>query len=66
MGSKFRPQADPQISEAERRLRQDAVDYSRASIGLEGFKLDKETEARARLYIDGYISTAEFANSERE
>ena len=53
----------PQISKAEQRLRQEAVDYARASVGLEGFKPDEATEARARLYIEGHISTAEFVNS---
>lgn len=46
---------------AEERLkRKDAVDFARASLGLSGFKIATEHEARARRFIDGEISLEEF------
>lgn len=40
--------------------RQQAVDFGRASVGLSGFKISKEEEARAQRYIDGEITLKEF------
>lgn len=48
------------VSVAERRRRERAVDFARASVGLEGFKPSKEEEAHARRFINGEIELAEF------
>lgn len=50
------------ITEAERRRRQAAVDYARASVGLEGFKLSDADLAHARRFVDGEINLEEFSN----
>jgi len=47
----------------QRRERQEAVDFARANIGLEGFKPSEETEALARQFIDGEIDLAEFVRA---
>ena len=51
--------ARPAISETERRKRQEAVDFARASVGLEGFKPSPECEAQAVRFINGEIEIAE-------
>lgn len=48
-----------QITEAERRKRQAAIDFARASVGLEGFKPSPECEALAVRYINGEIEISE-------
>jgi hypothetical protein len=48
------------ISDAERTRRQSAVNYARASVGLEGFSLSEADEAHAQRFIDGQISLQEF------
>jgi hypothetical protein len=48
------------VSVSERRRRERAVDFARASVGLEGFKPSKEEEAHARRFINGEIELAEF------
>lgn len=48
------------ISITERRRRESAVNFARASIGLEGFKTTKEDEAHARRFIEGSIELADF------
>jgi hypothetical protein len=48
------------IGAAERRKRQQAFDFARASIGLEGFKLSDEMEAHGRRFINGEIDLEEF------
>ncbi|MFY3533273.1 MULTISPECIES: antitoxin VbhA family protein [Achromobacter] len=48
------------ISNAERGRRQSAVNYARASIGLEGFSLSEADEAHAQRFIDGQIRLQEF------
>jgi len=40
------------------RLRE--VNYARASVGLEGFKLSAEDEETARAYVEGEITLDEF------
>lgn len=50
----------PTISAAERKRREEAVNYSRASVGLEGFKLSKTDEKQAQRFINGEIELAEF------
>ena len=47
------------ITDAERRKRQAAADFARASIGLEGFKPSEEVEAQVRRHINGEIDLAE-------
>ncbi|MAL02113.1 MAG: chromosome segregation protein ParM [Alcaligenaceae bacterium] len=39
----------------ERKRREDAANFAHASVGLEGFKISAECEARAQLYINGKI-----------
>jgi len=50
----------PQITVAERRRREEAVNYARSSVGLEGFQLSKADEKRARRFVDGEIDLIEF------
>ena len=52
--------ANDAISNQERRLREQAVNFARASVGLEGFKQTQTTEERARQFINGEIELAEF------
>ncbi|CCN21271.1 plasmid-related protein [Bordetella bronchiseptica 1289] len=47
-------------SETERCRRQSAVNYARASVGLEGFSLSEADEAHAQRFIYGQISLQEF------
>lgn len=47
------------LSVAERRKRQEAVNFARASVGLEGFKPSPECEAQAVRFINGEIEIAE-------
>ena len=53
------------ITEDERRKRQQAADFARASVGLEGFKPSEEAEAQMRRHINGEIDLAEFVNPAR-
>ena len=50
----------PAISPAERKRREEAVNYARASVGLEGFKIGKAEEQHARRFIHGEIDMPEF------
>lgn len=50
----------PSIDPRERRRREDAFNYARASIGLEGFKISEALEQHARRFINGEIDMAEF------
>jgi len=54
-----RPAKDA-ISAAERRRREAAVNFARASVGLEGFKPSKAAETGARQFIKGDIQLADF------
>ncbi|TQM98466.1 hypothetical protein BDD18_4354 [Acidovorax temperans] len=47
------------ITDDERRKRQKAVDFARASVGLEGFKLSPECDALAVRYVNGEIEISE-------
>ncbi|WP_236610814.1 antitoxin VbhA family protein [Verminephrobacter aporrectodeae] len=47
------------ISPAESRRREQAVNFARASVGLEGFKPSAEAEAGARQFIKGEIQLAD-------
>lgn len=62
--SKSTPVAEP-ITEAERRKRQEAANFARASVGLEGFKPSEEAEAQMRRHINGEIDLAELVNPAR-
>lgn len=53
------------ITEAERRKRQAAADFARASVGLEGFKPSEEAEAQMRRHIAGGIDLTEFVKPAR-
>ena len=57
--------APASITDAERRKRQEAVNFSRASVGLEGFKPSEEAEAQMRRHINGEIDLAELVKSAR-
>lgn len=48
----------------ERRRREEAVAFARASVGLEGFKPSVEEEALARRFVQGEISLEEYTASE--
>ncbi|MCG9027362.1 antitoxin VbhA family protein [Laribacter hongkongensis] len=48
------------ITDEERRRRQTACDYGRASVGLSGFKLSQADEEHAARFITGEIDLAEF------
>lgn len=54
------PSSHSAITEAERKRRKEAVDYARASVGLEGFKLNQADELHAERYINGEIDLSEF------
>ncbi|WP_129526945.1 antitoxin VbhA family protein [Achromobacter agilis] len=57
---KCRQQPRKTISDIERSRRQSAVNYARASVGLEGFSLSEADEAHAQRFVDGQISLQEF------
>lgn len=48
------------ITPEERARRLKAVNYARASIGLEGFKLSEADEEHARQFVAGEIDLAEY------
>lgn len=50
----------PAISPAERKRREEAVNYARASVGLEGFKIGGAEEQHAQRFINGEIDMNEF------
>lgn len=50
----------------ERRKRQEAVNFSRASVGLEGFKPSPECEALAVRYVNGEIELSEVIETVKE
>jgi hypothetical protein len=52
--------ANDTISAAERRRREEAVRFARASVGLEGFKPSKDAEEQATRFINGEITLSEF------
>lgn len=53
------------ITDDERRKRQEAVNYARASVGLEGFKLSEAEEQRAARFVAGEIDLADFVKPAR-
>lgn len=50
----------PTISVEERKRREDAANFARASVGLEGLKISAKCEARTQLYINGEIDFDQF------
>lgn len=52
-------------TDAERHKRQEAVNFARANVGLEGFKLSEEAEQHAARFVTGEIDLAEFVNPAR-
>lgn len=54
------------ISAAERKRREDAVNYGRSSVGLEGFQLSKADERNAQRFINGEIDLSEFVKVRNE
>jgi hypothetical protein len=55
-----KPVPDGTQIDAQRRKRQDAVNFARASVGLEGFRNSPEDEAIAKRFVDGEIDFSEF------
>ena len=53
------------ITDAERRKRQEAVNFASANVGLVGFKPSEEAEQRAARFVAGEIDLAEFVNPAR-
>ncbi|WCN00553.1 antitoxin VbhA family protein (plasmid) [Acidovorax sp. GBBC 1281] len=62
--SKYTTTAAP-ITDDERRKRQEAVNYARASVGLEGFKPSEAEEQRAARFVAGEIDLADFVKPAR-
>lgn len=61
-GAESSPSSTPLISDTERLRRQRAHEEARASVFLEGFTLSEREQARARQYIAGEISDAQYFN----
>ena len=53
------------ITDAERLKRLEAVNFARASVGLEGFKPSEADEQRAARFVAGEIDLSEFVNPAR-
>ena len=51
------------ITDVERKRRQEAVDYARASIELSGYRLGTEDESRAQAFVNGDLDLSDFVNS---
>ena len=62
--SKYTTTAAP-ITDDERRKRQEAVNYARASVGLEVFKPSEAVEQRAARFVAGEIDLADFVKPAR-
>lgn len=52
--------------DAQRRKRQDAVDFARASVGLEGFRTSRDDDAIAKRFVNGEIDLSEFMKMPHE
>jgi Antitoxin VbhA len=53
---------DDSISTEERSARERAVAYARASVALEGLRPSAADEERARRFINGELSVAEYVD----
>jgi hypothetical protein len=51
------------ITDAERVERQNAIDYSRASVRLEGYILSDEYEAFGKRFVEGDLTLAEYLSA---
>jgi hypothetical protein len=58
--------ANGAISLAERRRRENAVNFARSSVGLEGFVPSEAEEERARRFVNGEIQLAEFVRAKAD
>jgi hypothetical protein len=58
-------QATALITDAERRKRQKAVNFTRASVGLEGLKPSEADEQQAARFVAGKIDLTKFVNPAR-
>ena len=56
---------DMPITDQERRRRQKALDFARASVALSGFKVSEATDMQAAQFVAGEIDLAEFLKAER-
>lgn len=54
------------ISAVERQRRENAVNFARASVGLEGFKVSDEYEVQAKRFIEGDIELSELTKAAHE
>lgn len=63
---RLRTPANDNLSPAEMRRREKAVNFARASVGLEGFKPSEAAEAGARQFIKGEITLAEFVHVDQD
>lgn len=57
----FRAESDEQ-RQTHRSLRQQAVEFARASVRLEGFKPSVAAESLAAQYVNGEIDIADFVS----
>lgn len=60
------PPTNDAMSASERRRRENAVNFARSSVSLEGFQPSEADEARARRFISGEIELAEFVQLKAE
>jgi predicted transcriptional regulator len=60
----FIDKAKPRISEEERERRQEAVDFAKANIELEGFTRSYEEEIHAQRFVNGEIGLDEYLQHE--
>ncbi len=51
------------VSVEEMQRRQEAVNYATASVGLEGFTVDKAEEQHSQRFINGEITLEEFVTN---
>jgi hypothetical protein len=51
------------VSTEEIQRRQEAVNYATASVGLEGFTVDKAEEQHSQRFINGEITLEEFVTN---
>ena len=54
--------AAPVMSDEARRKRQEGVNFARANVGLEGFKIDGSVEQLFSEYVDGKITIEDAIN----
>jgi len=59
---RVRGPANDAMSSAELRRREDAVNFARSSVGLEGFNPSQAAETGARQFMKGHIELADFVH----